>query len=604
VNGPAGTVVTLRHAEVLENGELGTRPLRAAKATDTYTLAGRGEEIWEPRFTFHGFRYAQVTGLPDGIDPSAVTAVVVHSDMRRTGWFESSHELVNRLHENVVWGLRGNFLYLPTDCPQRDERLGWTGDIQVFTPTASFLYDTDGFLSSWLTDLALEQKSTGTGSVPFIIPNVLPHAVEPAAAWGDAATVVPTVLHERFGDVGILATQFESMRDWADTLLEIAGDSMLWAGRFQFGDWLDPTAPPDDPFAAGTDPDIVSSAYLYRSVDLVAKAAAVLGREEDEARYADFADRVRTAFLREYVTDAGRMMSDAQTGYATAIMFGLAGTAEQRASMGERLADLVRTNGYRIGTGFVGTPLIADALTVTGHLDAAGRLLTQTENPSWLYPVTMGATTIWERWDSMLEDGSINPGEMTSFNHYALGAVADWLHRTVAGLAAAEPGYRVIRVAPQPLPSLSFARAAHESPYGRVASGWQRLEDGRVEIRVSVPANARAQVILPGTNETIEVGAGEHIWTVDAPAEKPALPPVSAASTRAQIIDDPEAYRTVLAAIEKHDPDRAREFRRGTKWIDKRLLLDDFSMLPGAVNDEIAAALSRLQSDREQVKEH
>ncbi|WP_394771610.1 family 78 glycoside hydrolase catalytic domain [Lacisediminihabitans sp.] len=514
VRGEAGTVVTLRHAEVLEHGELGIRPLRLAKATDTYTLRGGDEEVWEPAFTFHGFRYAQVTGLPEPIGGDAVTAVVIHSDMRRTGWFESSHEMLNRLHENVLWGMRGNFLYLPTDCPQRDERLGWTGDLQVFAPTASFLYDTNAFLTSWTVDLAGEQTAAGGGIVPFIIPNVLHDAATPAAAWGDAATVVPTVLRERFGDVGVLEAQFDSMRGWADCLLALAGDRMLWEGGFQFGDWLDPTAPPDNAALAKTDPDIVASAYLYRSVDLTARAAETLGRHADAEHYAALAEKVRAAFLSEYVTATGRMVSDAQTGYATAIVFGLSGSSAQRARMGERLAELVTANGYRIGTGFVGTPVIADALTATGHLATAGRLLTQTENPSWLYPVTMGATTIWERWDSMLEDGSINPGEMTSFNHYALGAVADWLHRTVAGLAPAAPGYRVIRIAPQPLAELDHATASLDTPYGPARVAWRR-EGDCVVVEAEVPANATAEVVLPG-GEPIMVGSGAHSWTVDS----------------------------------------------------------------------------------------
>ncbi|MHB1173154.1 MAG: family 78 glycoside hydrolase catalytic domain [Lacisediminihabitans sp.] len=423
VRGERGRRITLRHAEVLEHGELGVRPLRGAQATDHYTLAGTDPssetdaETWEPRFTFHGFRYAEIENWPGEIDPADVTAVVIHSDMERTGWFDSSHELVNRLHENVVWGMRGNFLYLPTDCPQRDERLGWTGDIQVFSPTASYLYDAEGFLDGWLKDLTFEQKARD-GIVPFIVPDVLRGFSEPAAAWGDAATVVPWVLYERFGNVGVLSRQYDSMKAWADTLIGLAGDRHLWEGKFQFGDWLDPDAPADFPADAKTDPDIVASAYLYRSVDIVSQAAGVLGNERDAENYAAIASRVRRAFLREYVSESGRMVSDAQTAYGLAIMFGLSRGEDERQRMGDRLAWLVKAAGYRIGTGFVGTPLVADALAQTGHLDVVGRLLTQTENPSWLYPVTMGATTIWERWDSMLEDGSINPGQMTSFNKH------------------------------------------------------------------------------------------------------------------------------------------------------------------------------------------
>ncbi|RKR73593.1 glycoside hydrolase family 78 protein [Frondihabitans australicus] len=515
VSGPKGTVVTLKHAEVLEHGELGLRPLRAAKATDTYSLKGEGVEEWEPEFTFHGFRYAQVTGLESPLDPSDVTAVVLHSDMRRTGWFESSHTLLNQLHQNVVWGMKGNFLSLPTDCPQRDERLGWTGDIEVFSPTASFLFDTDAFLSSWLVDLDLEQKATGTGSVPFVIPNVLHDAATPAAAWGDAATVVPTVLHERFGDVDVVARQYDSMKAWSDCLLAISGDTRLWEGGFQFGDWLDPVAPPEHPADAATSPDIVASAYLYRSVSFTAEAARLLGRSDDAERYGAIADEVRAAFLAAYVDSSSVMSSDAQTAYATAIVFGLTADDAQRDAMGSRLAALVSSNDYRIGTGFVGTPIITDALTVTGHLGTAEKLLLETKNPSWLYPVTMGATTIWERWDSMLEDGTINPGEMTSFNHYALGAVADWLHRTVAGLAPAEPGYRVVRVAPRPLDALEHAKADFDSPYGRVSVGWHRDGD-RVVVEATIPANATAEVSLPGSSETLTVGSGSHSWTVDA----------------------------------------------------------------------------------------
>ena len=367
VTGTAGDQVVLRHAEVLEEGELGTRPLRAAEATDTYTCAGSGVEEWEPRFTFHGFRYVEVTGWPGPLDAADITAVVVHSDMQRTGWFECSNQLLNRLHDNVVWGMRGNFLYLPTDCPQRDERLGWTGDIQVFAPTASFLYDCHAFLASWLVDLALEQSATG--AVPLIVPNVLSWATRPAAGWGDAATVVPSVLYERFGDASVLEAQYDSMRAWADQILALAGPRRRWENHFQFGDWLDPDAPVEQPGKAKVHHDIVASAYLYRSTFLVARAAGLLGRVEDAQTYGRIAEEVRDAWLAAYSTPDGRMVSDAPTAYALAIMFEIPRDEQVVARMGDRLAWLVRRAGYHIGTGFIGTPIVLDAMVRTGHLD-------------------------------------------------------------------------------------------------------------------------------------------------------------------------------------------------------------------------------------------
>jgi alpha-L-rhamnosidase len=477
VQGPAGTVVTLRHAEVLDQGELGVRPLRSAEATDRYIVRGdAGPETWEPRFTFHGFRYAEVTGWPGALRPDDVRAVVCHSDMERIGWFECSDPLLNRLHENVVWSMRGNFLDVPSDCPQRDERLGWTGDINVFAPTASFLYDASGFLSSWLADLAAEQKEA-EGVVAFVVPNVLPGPPAPTAVWGDAAVVVPWTLYERYGDAGILDAQFDSMKSWVDLIAGLAGDDRLWDRGFQFGDWLDPSAPPDRPVEARTDPFLLATACFARSAELVGHAAGVLGRTADEAHYRALADEVRTAFAHEYATPSGRLLSDATTAYALAIQFGLLPDPEQRRHAGATLAELARASGYHISTGFVGTPLICDALCTAGQYDAAYRLLMQQDCPSWLYAVTMGATTIWERWDSLLPDGSINPGEMTSYNHYAFGAVADWLHRTVGGLAPAEPGYRRIAFCPRPGGGWSSTHVRRQTPYGMAECAW-KIEAG------------------------------------------------------------------------------------------------------------------------------
>jgi hypothetical protein len=420
-----------------------------------------------------------------------------------------------------------------------------------------------------------------------------------AAAWGDAATVVPWVLYERFGNVGVLREQFESMTGWTDALVGYSGDRWLWEDMFQFGDWLDPDAPPERPQDAKADPDLISSAYFYRSADFTARAAAVLGETAAVEKYTGIAAKVREAFLREYVSESGRMMSDAQTAYAVAIQFGLYRDEQQKQAMGDRLAYLTRASAYRIGTGFVGTPLITDALTRTGHLPIATRLLTQTENPSWLYPVTMGATTIWERWDSMLEDGTINPGEMTSFNHYALGAVADWLHRTVAGLAPAAPGYRVLEISPLPLDGFDYANAQHETPYGLASSGWHR-EGASIVVDVTVPANSSARVILPGSADVIEVGSGTYTWTVDASTDTPEYTPIGDRTPLATIIDDPEAYEAIWTAIAKHDEEHSRNFRKHTKWTPGRVLDEAIflMMMPKAVRSEITANLEALNASR------
>jgi alpha-L-rhamnosidase len=527
VAGEAGRTITLRHAEVLQDGELCVRPLRRARATDTYVLRGRGEEeAWEPRFTFHGFRYAEVAGWPGEIAPGAITAAVLHTDMERTGWFSCSDPLVDRLHDNVVWSMRGNFLDVPTDCPQRDERLGWTGDLQVFARTASFLYDCAGLVTSWLRDLAVEQGEDG--NVPVFIPFVpAPFGGDEAlaaeirqaamAAWGDAAVIVPWVVRERFGDSAVLERQYDSMRAWVDLEAERAGADRLWDTGRQLGDWLDPSAPPDRPMLAMTDKHLVATAYLAHSARLVARVAALLDRPEDAERYEQLAGDARRAFNREYVSPAGRVASDSQTGYALALAFDLLETDAQRERAGRRLAELVAENGHRISTGFVGTPLVCDVLEEAGELDTAYGLLLCRDCPSWLYPVTMGATTVWERWDSLLPDGTVNPGEMTSFNHYALGAVADWLHRSVAGLAPDAPGYRRLRIRPRPGGGLHHAEAAHETPYGRAEVRWRRA-DGALEVDVVVPPNTTARVELPGPGqEPVEVGSGAHRFSVPFP---------------------------------------------------------------------------------------
>jgi len=335
------------------------------------------------------------------------------------------------------------------------------------------------------------------------------------------------------------------MRAWVDKMADLAGGDLLWAGGFQFGDWLDPTAPPENPFRAKADPDVLATAHLARSAEVVAKAAEVVGDAELAREYADLAARVRQAFAKEYATEGGRVLSDAATNYALALQWALLPTEAQRQRAGQRLADLVRTAGFRISTGFVGTPLMADALADSGHPDLAYGLLRQTGYPSGWYAVTMGATTVWERWDSMLPDGSINPGQMTSFNHYALGAVADWMHRRVAGLAPGDPGYRTIVVRPLFTSHLTSASAKHLTPYGEAAVSWTR-SDCQIRLSVTVPVGSRAQVAVPGDGAPVEVGHGTHEWIAEDPyGEAPALP--ADASIR-QLMDHESSWETIVAA--------------------------------------------------------
>ncbi|WP_338071540.1 alpha-L-rhamnosidase [Actinomadura bangladeshensis] len=518
--GSAGSQIVLRHAEVLSDGGLSTAPLRSAEATDTFVLSGEADEF-EPTLTFHGFRYVEVTGYPGTLTAGDLEAVVVHSGIRRTGRFSCSSDLVNRLVENSVWAQKGNFLSLPTDCPQRDERLGWTGDIAVYAPTACFQFDVSDFLHSWLLDLAAETRHNEHRSVPAVVPDVLkllPQAEAdsfasqsgPTAVWGDAAVWVPQALWHAYGDRDRLAAHYPGMVLHLESAASRLSDTGLWDRGYQWGDWLDPDAAPDEPGAAKADPGVVATACLVRSSTFAAEASTVLGHVEDARRWADLADRTRAAFLKHYVDPDGRVRSDCATVYALAICFGVL-DGDLRAAAGRRLAEIVRDRDYRVTTGFAGTPYVTWALSETGHVADAYRLLLQTECPSWLYPVTMGATTIWERWDSMLPDGTINPGEMTSFNHYALGAVADWLYQVVAGIRPAEPGYGRLRLAPTPGPGLEWANASLLTRAGTVECGWER-QGTDIRVRVVVPDGAEAEVVLMDGSKSV-VGGGTHEFT-------------------------------------------------------------------------------------------
>lgn len=503
VRGHAGATVTVRHAEVLDaEGRLHTAPLNTAEATDRYVLADTETVVLEPSFTYHGFRYAEITTDPKVVIEE-VTVQVVASDLRPTGSFECSDARINQLFNNVRWSQRSNFLSLPTDCPQRDERLGWTGDIQIFAPTACMNVDARAFLSSWLIDLAREQRADGR--VPSVVPNNEPdwEWQNAGAGWGDAATLVPWALYEAYGDPEVLRRQFESMRAWVNWCASRRKPDGTWTGDPQWGDWLDPNAPSDAPQKATTDSDYVASSYLSFSAGVLSRAAAVLEQGCDERTYRELSEVVADATWRRWHTDA----LHTQTGCAIALELGIAPPAA-RSQIANRLAQLVEVNDGRVGTGFLGTPLLLPALSNAGQIDAAYRVLLNTACPGWLYPILRGATTTWERWDAIRPDGSFHGGEMegfaegssamVSFNHYAFGAVVAWLYRTLAGLAPtmSDPGYGTVIFAPVPGGGITQARARVESPYGPVSIAWT-LKDSSLGVDMEIPPGARGWFVPP-----------------------------------------------------------------------------------------------------------
>ena len=515
VKGDQGDQVTVRHAEVLESdGELHTRALRSAKATDSYTLADGGEVDLEPTFTFHGFRYAEVETEAEII--SAVF-VAISSDLPRRGRFECSDQALNRLHENVVWSQQANFVSIPTDCPQRDERLGWTGDAQAFAPTACTLFEAQQFWASWLEDLALDQDDEL--GVPSVVPDVVLEG-EPRfgrAGWADAATFVPWAMYESYGDLEILRHQFESMRRWVDSLVGRRSADRLLPPAMQFGDWLDPDAPPDRPWEAKADSTFLANAFFSRSARLTAEAAELLGDTAISSQYGQLADEVAAAVWAGWQDH----VIETQTGCAVALSFDIV-PEDARERIEDALADLVRQSEGRVATGFLGTPLVLHALARGGRFDEAYQMLLRRRHPSWLYQVEMGATSIWERWDAIRPDGSIHPGDMApppgmedrdgpqghmlSFNHYAYGAVIDWVYRHLAGLAPdrSQPGYRHVILAPKPVSGIDWARASIDSDLGTTAISWRSEPAGDLSVDVQLPFGASG-TFFPPTNDDSEV---------------------------------------------------------------------------------------------------
>jgi alpha-L-rhamnosidase len=510
VKGNAGDKITISHAEVLDKaGNFYTDNLRQAKAQDTYILKGGGEETFEPHFTWHGFQFIKVEGYPGELKPENFTAVALYSDMDSTGSFTSSNPLINQLQHNIQWGQKGNFLDVPTDCPQRDERLGWTGDAQVFSRTATFNRNVNSFFSKWLKDVSADQAANG--SVPFVIPNVLGEGAGGSTGWADVSTIIPWNMYLAYGDKKILADQYGSMKKWVD-YMKSKSKNNLWQTGFHFGDWLFYHPEDDnDGRAAVTDKYLIAQCFYAHSTQLVINAAKVLGKEEDVQTYSNLLQNIKAAFLKEYMTPNGRLVSGTQTAYVLALNFDMLPDS-LRAQAAQRLVDNIESYNNHLTTGFLGTPYLCHVLTRFGYSDVAYKLLLQDTYPSWLYPVKMGATTIWERWDGIKPDSSFENVGMNSFNHYSYGAIGDWMYRKMVGIDTYDDGvgYKHIKIQPHIGGGFSNASASLKTYYGTVSNTW-KISNNETDMDVEIPANTKATVYVPATDANAVTESGKTL---------------------------------------------------------------------------------------------
>ncbi|MGB8191418.1 MAG: family 78 glycoside hydrolase catalytic domain [Chitinophagaceae bacterium] len=509
--GKSGDSITISHTEVLDkDGNFYTDNLRAAKAQGIYILKGQPEESFEPHFTFYGFRYIKIEGYPGEIKPENFTAVALYSDMEQAGNFTCSNPMINQLQHNIQWGQNGNFLDVPTDCPQRDERLGWTGDAQVFARTAAFNRNVNSFFAKWLKDITADQQPNG--SVPFVVPNVLGANSGGSAGWADAATIIPWDMYVAYGDKKILEQQYNTMKAWVG-YMTMNSTNDLWNKGFHFGDWLFYRPFDDnDGRAAVTDKYLIAQCFYAHSTQLLIKAAGVLGKAEDVNNYKTLLQKIKDAFIKEYVTPTGRLVSGTQTAYVLALNFDML-PESLRAQSALRLVDNIKSYGYHLTTGFLGTPYLCHVLSRFGQDSVAYKLLLQDTYPSWLYPVKMGATTIWERWDGIKPDSTFQTPTMNSFNHYAYGAIGDWMYRNITGLNNDEdsPGYKKIIIRPRPGGGLTHASATLQTYYGKLSSGWKKDADGNIVFDVEVPANTTATIFIPAANADDVTESGKKI---------------------------------------------------------------------------------------------
>jgi len=513
VCGEKGTTISIRYAEVLNpDGTLYTANLRTARNTDYYTLKGGEEEIWEPHFLFHGFRYVELLGFPGTPTKETITGIVVHSEMPQTGTFECSEPLINQLQHNIVWGQKGNFVDVPTDCPQRDERLGWTGDAQVFIRTAAFNMNVAGFFTKWTRDL--EDAQFPDGAYPAVAPNPAAWSIgDGGPAWADAGVICPWTIYQCYGDIRLLEVRYASMQRFIEFLSETSQNGLRcyaeYAGWHGFGDWL--ALDGSDGREGATSKELIGTAFFAYSSHLLARIAHILGKDEDAERYEKLCNLAKEAFVKRFVLPDGTLKGGTQTSYVLALYFDLLPQELRSRAVTELMQNIAQRDNH-LSTGFVGTPYLNWVLSEMGHLDTAYGLLKQITWPSWLYSVTQGATTIWERWDGWTHDKGFQDPGMNSFNHYAYGAVGAWMYAVIGGidLDPDRPGYKHIIMHPQPGGGLTSAKAGLHSIYGLIRSEWT-LQNDIFDWQITVPANTTATVYVPAKDASHVTEDGQPV---------------------------------------------------------------------------------------------
>lgn len=533
VKGEKGQKIVIRHAEVLDNeGNFYPETLRQAKSVDTFICNGE-DQIFCPHFTFHGFRYICVEGM-DEFTPDMFTACVMHSDMEKTGDFNCSNTKVNQLQKNITWSQRDNFLDIPTDCPQRDERLGWTGDAQVFAQTAAFNRNTALFYAKWMRDMSAE--SSLEKGVPHVVPDIL--GSYSSSAWSDAAVIIPWTVYQVYSDKRILEENWKCMHEWVDYIRNQCGENGLWQTGFQYGDWLALDKEESADRTGATDKYMIANAYYLYVTEIVRKTAEILGLDEDAAKYEKLYNETLEAFREEYYTSTGRIVSETQTGAILSLYFNLAREKDRERILNTLITNIENHKNH-LSTGFVGTPYICHALSENGAHEMAATIFMKEDYPSWLYAVNMGATTIWERWNSIKPDGTFDESGMNSLNHYAYGSVGDWMYRKVAGLSLLEPGYKKFRIKPMFVKGIEECEAEFDSVYGKI-SAKTSCKNGKIHVHIEVPANTSAIIALPEKSERLEVGSGIYDYEYETKTSL-VVERYSMDSTLGEILEQPTA---------------------------------------------------------------